>query len=479
SNDYIFDKFDSQSYIQHKYAYKMNSSKALTALPFTFNTNFLNFILSVYNDPIYFNNFYKIMNNIVIFNENDEPYVHVDISYNNNNMQMIGIVENSKYINLKNNSNQNIKDKLFLNDVNETGVVDVVINNYISDLYKLNIGDVIGDKSNEVEILNHTDRYKYDENFDIAPCLNLSIGLGEIKLRNNPKIKLRIVDICNTGNGPQIYSSISNAQKIMGLATKEDYENDTNISSFTNDANFKIGMNNQYNSFGGFNGIYTNNPEPIFLNTTLSLYSQSGLYQGFDMWTPNIELNKLIKKSIIGNNINKYYLANALDINYDEFVNIINQHINSEDDIEQFVERIINIIATKYGSMGFLTSYESVNSLDQQKIMYEELASTINNIAITCITLIFTLSVLIIIIIASLVVNEITRISAILSTLGYSLKTNTMIFFSIFVPCLFVSSIISYPLVLLLNLFIKNFILLNINIFIAFPFNIPAYFTIL
>ncbi|MDE7221793.1 MAG: ABC transporter permease, partial [Ureaplasma sp.] len=49
NNDYIFDKFDNQSYIQHKYAYKINSSKALTVLPFTFNTNFLNFILSIYN----------------------------------------------------------------------------------------------------------------------------------------------------------------------------------------------------------------------------------------------------------------------------------------------------------------------------------------------------------------------------------------------------------------------------------------------
>ena len=110
NNNYVFDKFDELSYIQHKYAYKTSSTKVLQALPFTFKTDFLNFILSVYNDLIYFDNFYKIMNNIVILDENDEPYVHVDISYNNNNMQIIGIINQSKYINLKNNSNKIINE---------------------------------------------------------------------------------------------------------------------------------------------------------------------------------------------------------------------------------------------------------------------------------------------------------------------------------------------------------------------------------
>lgn len=473
NNTYVFDKFDNLSYVQRKYAYKVSSTKALQALPFTFKTDFLNFILSIYNDQIYFDYFYKIMNNIVVFNETDEPYVHADITYNNNNMQIVGIVDKSSYIHLQNNSNEIVNNKLFVNDVEETNMVDVVVNNYVSDLYKLDINDIF-----EAQITNHTNRYKYKDPDYALRSLDLQSNLDEMQLIDNPTIKLRIVDVINTGNGPQIYCSINNAQKILGLATKEDYQNDTNISSLTNDNNFKIGMNNQYNSFGGFNGVYINTSEPEYLNTTLSLYSQSGLYQGFDTWKPNVELNKLVKSSMSKDDLNRRYLANALDINYDEFANIISKY-ESTNNLDKFVDRVINIIATKYGITGFLIAYENVNSLDQQKIMYDELSNTINQIAITCIGLIFTLSALIMVIIASLVINQITRISAILSTLGYSLKTNTMIFFSIFAPCLLVSSIISYPLVLLLNSIIKNFILFNVNIFVAIPFNVPAFLTIL
>ncbi len=473
NNNYVFDKFDELSYIQHKYAYKTSSTKVLQALPFTFKTDFLNFILSVYNDLIYFDNFYKIMNNIVILDENDEPYVHVDISYNNNNMQIIGIINQSKYINLKNNSNEIINEKLFINDIDETNTINVIINNYVSNLYKLNINDVF-----EVKIQNHTDRYKYKDSNSAIRSLDLQTNLSEIELIDNQTIKLRIIDINNTGNGPQIYCSIKNAQKILGLATQDDYENNTNTSSITNDSNFKIGMNNQYNSFGGFNGIYIDKSDPSFLSTTLSIYSQSGLYQGFDTWQSNIELNKLIKNSISKDDLNRHYLANALDINYNDFVNIINKYTTTND-FDQFIERIINVIATKYGKSGFLNSYENVDSLDQQKIMYEELSKTVNQIAIISICLIFTLSALIMLIIASLVINQITRVSAILSTLGYSLKTNTMIFFSIFAPCLILSTIISYPILLLLNSLVKNFILFNVNIFVAIPFNIPTFLTIL
>ena len=42
-------------------------------------------------------------------------------------------------------------------------------------------------------------------------------------------VKYQVVDINNTGNNAQFYVSLANAQKIVGLATAQDYIDKTNI----------------------------------------------------------------------------------------------------------------------------------------------------------------------------------------------------------------------------------------------------------
>ena len=84
--------------------------------------------------------------------------------------------------------------------------------------------------------------------------------------------------------------------------------------------------------------------------------------------------------------------------------------------------------------MAFNTIYENANSLIQQQVMFNQLSSTFDNIVIAITTLLIFLSIIIIMIIASMVINDLLRITAILTTLGYSNYKNALTFFSIFFP---------------------------------------------
>lgn len=467
--DLILDPLDYNSYGLKIYGYKLTNvvKAAKISDPFAL------FFMHAYNDPTYLNLFYRIMNNYAILNNDDEPYVYINGTYigsSDGDIKIIGIKNNSKFIKLYDNNNNLINNKLMSNNISNN--IPLIINNYVAKKYDLKVGSVI-----EVITNNHTNRYEFASNNDaINALLNENTKLN---LKVSPKQKYEIVGINNTGSGSQFYISLNNAQKVLGLATTSNYVNKNNVTTISNDTSISVGMNNQWNKDGGFNGIFTNSTNPVMLTSTVGVYSPSGLYPGSDSWIQSNEMTTLVSKTI--SNAEKLpYLANALGLTVTEFNSLKNKLINNATNsitIEAFAKRIIAVLNSVYGTMAFSTIYENADSLGQQQVMFKQIAKSFDDIVISITILLLTLSLIIIVIISYMMINDLVNVTAILTTLGYSNYKNALTFFSIFTPAWLLSMIISGFASGWIANFMHNFLFTNLSLYVVVPFSWSAYIT--
>lgn len=465
----ILDPLDKDSYINKKYGYQITNAISLLKM----NDDYTKLMFKVYNDPAYLKYFYRILNNFVVLDETtDEPYVYINGTIQNidglnksqgNNIKIIGIKQDSQFINLFDLQNKKINDKLHNENYD---FIPIIVNRYTAKKHKLSIGSILNIKTN-----NQIDRFEYENIDDAKKALKSEIT--ELNLKKGEIQKYKIVDINNTGNGEQLYISLKNAQKIIGLATEDDYIKNENITTII-DGELNVGMNNQWNKTGGFNGIFTKLENPLMLSNTVGVYSSSGLYPGHDSWAPSSEITSLIEKTI--NNKDKLlYLTNALQLTITEFNNIKNEIIASGLSNKDLVIRIINLLNYKYGSMSFNTIYENAIALSQQKLMFSQLSETFDNIMIAITALLISLSITIIIIISSMIINDLLKFTAILTTLGYSSRKNASLFFAIFIPSWLISVILMIPINIILNSLLHTFIFNTLFLFIEISFNWTAF----
>ena len=465
----ILDPLDKESYLNKKYAYEISGAISLTKM----NDDYTKLILKTYNDPAYKNYFYRILNNLVVLDQStDEPYAYVKGTIQNinginknkgENVKIMGIKENSQFINLFNLANQPINNKLYSENID---YIPVIINRYTAKKHNLEIGSLLDIKTN-----NQIDRYEYKNEDDAKSILKSDIK--EFYLKEGQVQKYKVVDINNTGNGEQLYISLENAQKVIGLATSSDYIKDENITQIV-DGQLSSGMNNRWNKDGGFNGIFTKLENPLMLSNTVGVYSASGLYPGHDSWSPSSEIVSLVNKTITRND-RIPYLANALQLTPTELNTIKDEVINSGLSETEFVTRIVNLLNYKYGSMAFNTIYENAIALSQQELMFSQLSETFDSIMIAVTALLISLSMTIIIIISSMIINDLLKFTAILTTLGYSSAKNASLFFAIFVPSWLFSILLMIPINIGLNGLLHTFVFNTLSLFIAIPFNWTAF----
>lgn len=464
SGNIILDPLDYNSITLKKYGYELINVVETIKL----NNEFVKLITHVYNDPAYTNLFYRALNNYTILDDNvDEPYVYVNgtIQSNGENIKIVGIKQESKFIELYDNNQQLINDKLYVNSDN----IPLIINRYVAKKYNLKVGDVL-------DIVANNDVYRYEYEDVSGRDVLLSDDLN-FNTKSGVSKKYEIVGINNTGNNQQFYIGLEQAQKVLGLATASDYQKDTNTTQLNNDK-LVVGMNNQYNSLGGFNGVFTSESSPVMLTSTVGVYSPSGLYPGNDSWVTSNEIVKLIINTLKSNRPYRLaYLASALQVSVSELNSIKSSLTTGLNPIteEQFAKRIINVLSKKYDGMIFVTIYENADSLLQQQVMFRQLSNTFDDILIGITTLLICLSLIIIGIIATMVIDDLLKITAILTTLGYSNYQNALSFFAIFAPAWLISIIISGPISLLLNKLMEWFTFNNIALFITVPFNWIAF----
>lgn len=448
--------------------YELNSSNALSLLGTNFTINYINYVLLNYLDPVFIDTYYRIQYNEIIFNkETDEPFVNIDAriqtnGLNNDLLNITGIQENSKFIKLYNNGKL-INDGLF----NSKYENPLIINNYAAKKYNLKIGD-------KLTIYPENNVYRKTITNGVEFLSDPSIELNYDNSKIQP-VTFTIVNINNTGNGVQMYTNIETAQKSLGLATAQDYLDSNNISTFpsaTNNYNIEINMNNEYNEFGGFNGIFTSNQQNILLTKNLSLYSLSGMYPASDAWDDSALINSLIKNTL-NNDAQRPYLANAFNISSTELKNLWTQ--TPTDEQANFINNVRNLYCSIYGKSSLNSVFETASSVEMTKIMFEQMSSLYDQISAIIVALIILLCLLVVILCSIMIINDMIKLIAILKTLGYADNNNAINIIMGFIPSWILTAVLSAPIsIIAVNMF-QQFVFTNLSIFIGISVNWPVF----
>lgn len=440
-------------------------------------TNFANFIFS---DDIYQNYLYKLIYNAVPLSlENgDEPYVYVDLELNNNgietkykhdnSIEIYGIANDSQKIHLLDSEKNEI---IFENDKileysnyskkqllpKDPGAIPIVINEYASKLYNLKVGSVIEGKA-------QNDVSRYVEGF-------------------KPEVqKLEVVAINDERKDAKFYTTMEFAQKMIGLATREDYNNNSDLSSLRYQGIKPIGdLNNKYNSFGGFNGIFTNDKNLSIITNSISLYSPGGTYLSIDTFKDDPNLIKIMNRILSSDisNENNYreleLLSIALGANTKQQVMDVSNEYKASNNKSIFVQNVIGKLNNKYQGYVYFSITEKPMSLTSERYVFNNLATIVNDVETTIIVLILVLSFLVLLITSYIIIVDFMKLILLLKTLGVSDFSNALNIFSVFIPVWLLSVIITAPLTFLVLSIFKEFafvsmgILLNIGTF-WFPF---------
>lgn len=462
-------------FIQNVY-YEINNSNSLALFGTSFKIEYINYVLLNYLDPINTNTYYRIQYNQILFDENsDEPYVHVDGRIMNENMNkdllnIVGIVDNSKFIKLYDNNGNLINSKLFNTNIENP----LIINNYASEKYKLNIGDklmIYPENSVYRTTIKNSDEFLDKKN------INKDVELV-YDTTNILPITFEVVDINNTGNGVQMFTNIEVAQDTLGLSTKNDYISNSDISIFPNAENnyeIKVGMNNNYNEFGGFNGIFTINKQNIILTDNLTLYSLSGMYPASDAWEDNTTINELIKNTLDNKKGNQLpYLANALNISVEKIQDLW----NSTTDKDLFISKVRNLYCSIYGKSSLNAIFENANSVLMSEVMFDKMSNLYDQVSIIVVTLIVLLCILAVILCSIMIINDMLKLIAIMKTLGYTDKTNALNIIVGFIPSWLLTIALSAPISILAVSLFKKFVFTNLSIYISVSVNWPVFIAI-
>lgn len=469
SNNVFMDPF---STLENPIFYKaINSSMVGISL----KSPFISYVLNYFNDPIFSEQIFRICYGLIGMNGddkefNDEPYVYVDGMINelngenvanipltkylvSNDIQLVGILENSKYINLLDENNNSLNAKLSNWDVNSKNI-PIIINEFAAKKYGLKIGDNFKIKPD-----NTVDRYG----------VQLYPGYISEIAEQAKKYTLNVVGISQSFHNSYAYIPINAARKLIGL-------------SIPNQTNANNELAPYYTSF---NGIFSSSNNPYLLTNSLSLYSPSGLYPGVNTWEPlSSQGIQLLKKAVS---------AQKGDVNYD----LLNKALGSsyysssqqdiiakmKEDVSDNVDLLVQNIAKKLTSSYGATSYQSIvmnaMAIDNSNALYSSLSETVISLGATVLTLIFIIALIVVLIMLWMILMDLMPLLALLSTMGMTIWSNSLTFMCILIPTWFISAFISGPIVwALLNVF-KEFVFSGIGILLIAPFNLWAYVLIL
>lgn len=268
----------------YKHPIKIDSKKAIQGSLIDFNNicydeKYLEFIGRVYGHDEVSQKDVKISFGIVPISKEDENYTYINAKYKQNEIRIMGIKDESKYIQLYNDKNHKINHKIKY--IKGNNIMPIIINEGAKIKYKLKKGDHLN-----LKVLN--DYYNSTNNFATQIAIANNI---DFEINNN--FEFKIVDISNDPIGETFYidqelaNEISNLDKgkfiskIKNVDTNEFVPSDVKIIEYVDNKNYVP-----------FNGVFTNEKYPIIGNRNIPLISNIGLY------SLNFELNDLL--------INKY-----------------------------------------------------------------------------------------------------------------------------------------------------------------------------
>ncbi|MDK2819694.1 MAG: ABC transporter permease [Mycoplasmataceae bacterium] len=351
-----------------------------------------------------------------------------------------GYNQNSEQIKIVDSSGQNLIKKANMMWKESKTVVPVIINHVVKDSRNLNIGSKI-----ELKITNNTGRF--------TNVIKEKLNLGNIEKTTQ---MFEVIGI----NETYIDEEWTTSQEIINEIT---YLNNPLLSN---------------NEEIPFNGVLSTEEIPMQATGALSLYSENGYWaadekidlSSLNNSTEQQEKNKNIFRELFfkvkrfgttDTYINGSVFATTLKIINPNFTEIeieslILKLLQIEDiTLSQVVEpgnesRVNNsleLFAEIYGNNSILSpTFMNIKSKNIESGFISNTTNAINSVSTMVIVLSLLISITTLIMISTLIINENERNAAIFSILGYNHREKMILFFSLYVPIIILSILLSIPL---------------------------------
>ncbi|MEA4115359.1 ABC transporter permease [Mycoplasma sp. 744] len=361
----------------------------------------------------------------VYFDKNmDETFTYIQT----NKGYINGYNLNSKYVKLTDSSNNDLFDRL--KQYNKENVYPLIINEVVAKKNKWKEGQII-----DLEIQNHTNRY-LDKILDNKRELTY---------------QFEIVGINSTFINEEMITSQSIANNLTGL---------------------KDIVPSELNNFVPFNGILTNSNTPKQIINSTSLYSPSNYWSILTSFNTTDNDASAMYKSIFDPH-GGLFVTNLQKNNFslqeaqEKLINFLEPNIeNNNKDVDNIFEAnltnakdIVNRFANIYDNTLYSLLASNLDAKDIEVSFVSKIGQTVNDVTTGIIWITILISLTILVIISTIIINENKKNIAIWSILGYSEKEKIRMFFSIFIPFIILAILISIPAVLLLIYLFNIFML--------------------
>ncbi|EIE42262.1 ABC transporter permease protein [Mycoplasmopsis canis UFG1] len=391
--------------------------------------------------------YYVSFNGVFLNEETNETYTYLESNLKKEDIRIYGYKTNSSQIRIMNKDEKDllksIEEEFTRNGSSLDKPIPLIINNVSKRKFDLKKGDQI-----KLKINNKVNRL----------TKNIESKLEKDSLTNteeslNKEYTFYVYDYNPTFINNEFIIPKSAADMIIGfddlIRHKKEILKDNLPADFDE---------NKYK----FNGILSTDKLPIQLILSTGLYSPSGYSGSLDSFNientsnkdkkdffdalfatketnPNIVVEGMMKRLGYDNLDIAKFLNKNFDKEKDNFVQVYKEaRENPEIYIKEF--------ASMFDNQLFIPSAYTLESKDIEVGFTLSIAKTVQIIVTIVTALSFMISIIILIIISTILINENERNIAIWSILGYSNKEKIKMFFGIYVPFIIISLLFAFPL---------------------------------
>ncbi|WP_029608625.1 ABC transporter permease [Mycoplasma simbae] len=339
----------------------------------------------------------------------DEVYTYILSNYNNKDIKIYGYRQDTKLVDLTDANNADLYEKL--NNFNKESVYPLIINEVVSRQNGLYVGDTI-----ELDINNHIKRF-YDK-------IKVAIDPTQSQQR---KAKFEIIGINQTFINSEYITTYEAANELVGF-------NELNLPD----------------NFVKFNGVLTNNANPIQVTGSTGLYAPSGYWSGLDSFnlsSASIESLQAMFDQIF--NPQTGVLARTISAN--EIMKFIDPSSSTfdqskYDSIREQPQEALAKFASIYNNKIYIALSTSIDSRDIESGFAAQIGNTIQTITVAVIALSFAISLIILVIMSTIMIGENQKNIAIWSIQGYKQREKINMYFSVYIPFILLAILISIPI---------------------------------
>ncbi|VEU78127.1 ABC transporter permease [Mycoplasmopsis columbinasalis] len=376
----------------------------------------------------------------VYYDENDdEKYSYIET----NRGKIFGYKQDSRFIKAEALDGTNLLTKIYNFDTQNNTIFPLVINEVVAAKNKWGVGTEV-----TLTVKNHVRRY-----------INKFLANGEEPIY---QYKFKVIGINQTFINEEMLTSQHVANLLTGMTElareeKIDYEPFNGILSKATIPQQILGSASLY-SQSGYWPIMTENFGP---DKDEAVFEQFFHYQN-GLLISNLMAGGLTRQEAIAKWAAFLTQSPPSDLSNESVLEKIysdNKKNNANTKVHEFIKL--------YDSYFYGLVAKTIDSKDIELGFINSIGGTVSNVSTGIIVVMIFISLTILVIISTLIINENQRNIAIFSILGYSEKEKLIMFFSIFIPFLIGSLLLSIPIVMGV-MFLFNFFMLKSSIVLVF-----------